>query len=64
MYDYGLSVLEQYGLEADAARRGRGALICETKHHLGSFCRIASRPSAGIIESGAGSCDSFINVCL
>ena len=31
MYDYGLSVLEQYGLEADAARRGRGALICETK---------------------------------
>lgn len=31
MYDKGLSVLEQYGLEAAAVYRGRGALICETK---------------------------------
>lgn len=31
MYDKGLSVLEQYGLEAAAVYRGRGALICDTK---------------------------------
>ncbi|MGI6010763.1 MAG: hypothetical protein ACOX8H_04585 [Ruminococcus sp.] len=34
MYDYGLSVLEQYGLEAQAVYRGRGALICETEKGL------------------------------
>lgn len=31
MYDFGLSVLEQYGLEAKASYRGRGALIVETQ---------------------------------
>lgn len=31
MYDRGLSVLEQYGLESEHAYRGRGALICHTK---------------------------------
>lgn len=31
MYDRGLSVLEQYGIEALSVRRGRGALICETR---------------------------------
>lgn len=30
MYDRGLSVLEQYGLESTAVYRGRGALICQT----------------------------------
>ena len=30
MYDRGLSVLEQYGLQAVSVRRGRGVLICET----------------------------------
>lgn len=30
MYDRGLSVLEQYGLEAAAVSRGRGTLICST----------------------------------
>ena len=34
MYDRGLSVLEQYGLEAGAVYRGRGALICETDKGL------------------------------
>ena len=34
MYDRGLSVLEQYGLEAGAVYRGRGALICETQEGL------------------------------
>lgn len=31
LYDKGLSVLEQYGLEAMAVYRGRGALICDTE---------------------------------
>ena len=30
MYDRGLSVLEQYGLESNAVYRTRGALVCET----------------------------------
>ena len=34
MYDKGLSVLEQYGLEAAAVYRGRGALICDTKEGM------------------------------
>ncbi len=34
MYDKGLSVLEQYGLEAAAVSRGRGALICDTKEGM------------------------------
>lgn len=34
MYDKGLSVLEQYGLEAVAVYRGRGALICDTKEGM------------------------------
>ena len=34
MYDKGLSVLEQYGLEAAAVYRGRGALICNTKEGM------------------------------
>ena len=34
MYDRGLSVLEQYGLETGAVYRGRGALICETGGEL------------------------------
>ena len=31
MYDYGLSVLEQYGLKASASGRVRGALLCRTE---------------------------------
>ncbi len=34
MYDRGLSVLEQYGLEASITSRGRGALICRTEQGL------------------------------
>ena len=34
MYDFGLSVLEQYDLEAKASYRGRGALVCETQKGL------------------------------
>lgn len=34
MYDRGLSILEQYGLEASATNRGRGALICQTQEGL------------------------------
>ena len=34
MYDRGLSVLEQYGLESTAVYRGRGALICQTEQGL------------------------------
>lgn len=30
MYDYGLSTLEQYGLEAETSARTRGALLCYT----------------------------------
>ena len=31
MYDYGLSVLEQYGLTASFSGRVRGALLCRTE---------------------------------
>lgn len=34
MYDRGLSVLEQYGLESTEVYRGRGSLICETDKGL------------------------------
>ena len=34
MYDRGLSVLAQYGLEAKSTYRGRGALICDTQAGL------------------------------
>lgn len=34
MYDRGLGVLEQYGIEAKTTVRGRGALICETDSGL------------------------------
>ena len=34
MYDYGLSVMEQYGLTVKSSYRGRGALICETQRGL------------------------------
>ena len=34
MYDRGISVLEQYGLEAKSTYRGRGALICDTQAGL------------------------------
>lgn len=34
MYDRGLSILEQYGLEASVVNRGRGALICQTEEGL------------------------------
>lgn len=34
MYDYGLSVLEQYGLTAKTTYRGRGAMICDTQEGL------------------------------
>ena len=34
MYDRGLAVLEQYGLEATNTYRGRGALICDTEAGL------------------------------
>lgn len=34
MYDRGLSVLEQYGLQAGASWRGRGALLCQTQAGL------------------------------
>ena len=30
MYDYGLSILEQYGLTADTYTRTRGGLLCRT----------------------------------
>ena len=30
MHDRGISILEKYDLEASAASRGRGALICQT----------------------------------
>ena len=35
MYDYGLSILEQYGLNAEASARTRGALLCRTEKGLG-----------------------------
>ncbi len=34
MYDRGLGVLEQYGLEVKSVIRGRGALICDTEKGL------------------------------
>lgn len=34
MYDYGLSVLEQYGLSARSSARTRGALLCHTEKGL------------------------------
>lgn len=34
MYDYGLSVLEQYELTAKTTYRGRGAIICDTQDGL------------------------------
>ena len=34
MYDYGLSILEQYGLNAESSARTRGALLCRTEKGL------------------------------
>lgn len=34
MYDYGLSILEQYGLNAETTARTRGALLCRTEKGL------------------------------
>lgn len=34
MYDYGLSVMPQYGLNVQNSYRGRGALICQTQEGL------------------------------
>ncbi len=34
MNDYGLSVLEQYGLTAKSVTRGRGILVCDTKEGI------------------------------
>ena len=34
MHDRGISILEKYDLEASAASRGRGALICQTGQGL------------------------------
>lgn len=34
MYDYGLSVIDQYGLTLRNSWRGRGALICQTEEQL------------------------------
>ena len=34
MYDYGLSTLEQYGMEAEKTWRVRGALVCRTSQGL------------------------------
>lgn len=34
MYDYGLSVMQQYGLNVQNSYRGRGALICQTQEGL------------------------------
>ena len=34
MYDYGLSVMQQYGLNVQHSYRGRGALICQTQEGL------------------------------
>nr|WP_295278093.1 CotS family spore coat protein [uncultured Blautia sp.] len=34
MYDYGLSILPQYGLESTASFRTRGALVCHTEQKI------------------------------
>ncbi len=34
MYDYGLSILEQYGLNAESSARTRAALLCRTEKGL------------------------------
>ena len=55
MYDRGLSVLEQYGLEAGAVYRGRGALICETQEGLVADSRILwNTQEAGVPGKASG----------
>ena len=48
MYDKGLSVLEQYGLEAAAVSRGRGALICDTKE--GMVCLLYTSDIEDVVD--------------
>lgn len=46
VYDRGLSVLEQYGLESRAVYRGRGSLICDTDKGfvlIKEFCGTAKK---------------------
>lgn len=45
MYDYGFSVLQQYGLNVQNSYRGRGALICQAKEGL-----YILRPFAGSVK--------------
>lgn len=45
MYDYGLSVMPQYGLNVQNSYRGRGALICQTQDGLYML-----RPFAGSVK--------------
>lgn len=59
MYDRGLSVLEQYGLEAGTVYRGRGALICETDKGLVLIREFTGTPKklecqAGLLDKIAG----------
>ena len=59
VYDRGLSVLEQYGLEAVSVRRGRGVLICETAKgavQIREFCGTQKKleSQAALLEQIAG----------
>ena len=56
MYDKGLSVLEQYGLEAAAVYRGRGALICDTKEGMVLIREFYGTQKAGISGRAAFFC--------
>ena len=69
MYDRGLSVLEQYGLEAGAVYRGRGALICRTEEGLVLIKEFNGTPrkleqQAALLESLSENCPVYTDRIL
>lgn len=69
MYDRGLSVLEQYGLDAVAVYRGRGALICRTEEGLVLIKEFNGTPrklerQAALLESLSEDCPVFTDRIL
>ena len=68
MYDYGLSVLEQYGLTASSSARIRGALMCRTeqgpvviKEFMGSEKKLKKQQELlGVIGQNGFLTDSYL----
>lgn len=69
MYDHGLSILEQYGLESTAVYRTREAIICETEEGrvlIREFCGTPRKleNQAVLLSEIAGKCQVFVDEFL